>query len=100
MAEEDHRTKIVSEIDAEVGRLDILINNAGINELNTLTDISLEQWNKLVNVNLSDAFLNIQACAPLMKRSGGGSIVNLGSTAGIMGHPIVAYSSSNEALVG
>lgn len=100
VAEEDHWTQIVSEIDAEVGRLDILINNAGINVRNTLTDTSLDQWNKLLNVNLSGAFLGIQACAPLMKRSGGGSIVNIGSTAGIMGHPIAAYSSSKWGVRG
>lgn len=100
VAKEDQWARIVSEIESEAGRLDILINNAGINVRDTLTDTSLKQWNKLLDVNLTGAFLGIQACAPLMKRHGGGSIVNLGSTAGIMGHPIAAYSSSKWAVRG
>ncbi len=100
VAEADQWTRVLSEIESEAGRLDILINNAGINVRDTLTNTSLEQWNKLLDVNLTGAFLGIQACAPLMKRHGGGSIVNLGSTAGIMGHPIAAYSSSKWAVRG
>lgn len=92
--------KTVQEIEAEVSRLDILINNAGINVRNTITNTSQEEWDKILDVNLTGPFLGIRACAPLIKRSGGGSIVNIGSTAGIMGHPIAGYSSSKWGLRG
>lgn len=100
VAEAEQWSQVVSEIEAEVGQLDILINNAGINVRDTLSNTSLAQWNKLMDVNLTGAFLGIQACAPLMKRGGGGSIVNLGSTAGIMGHPVAAYSASKWGVRG
>ncbi|MDE8559362.1 SDR family NAD(P)-dependent oxidoreductase [Pantoea vagans] len=100
VADQEQWARVVSDIEAEAGQLDILVNNAGINVRDTLTHTSLEQWNRLLDVNLTGAFLGIQACAPLMQRGGGGSIVNLGSTAGITGHPVAAYSSSKWGVRG
>ncbi|WP_413735529.1 SDR family NAD(P)-dependent oxidoreductase [Sodalis sp. RH21] len=92
--------RVVGEIEAQAGRLDILINNAGTNVRHALTDTTREEWDLMLNVNLTGQFLGIQACAPLMKRGSGGSIVNLGSTAGIMGHPVAGYSTSKWGVRG
>ncbi|ANF57261.1 cyclopentanol dehydrogenase [Halotalea alkalilenta] len=92
--------RVVDEIEAQAGRLDILINNAGTNVRHALTDTTREEWDRMLNVNLTGQLLGIQACAPLMKRTGGGSIVNLGSTAGIMGHPVAGYSTSKWGVRG
>lgn len=91
---------VVATIEAEAGRLDILINNAGTNVRHNVSDTTREEWDRIINVNLTGQFLGIQACSPLMKRSGGGSIVNLGSTAGIMGHPVAGYSTSKWGVRG
>lgn len=92
--------RVVAEIEARAGRLDILINNAGANVRHALTNTTREEWDRMLNVNLTGQFLGIQACAPLMKQGGGGSIVNLGSTAGIMGHPVAGYSTSKWGVRG
>ncbi|MFK4274141.1 SDR family NAD(P)-dependent oxidoreductase, partial [Streptomyces milbemycinicus] len=92
--------RVISEVEAETGRLDILINNAGTNVRHSLTATSREAWDTILDVNLTGQFLGMQACAPLMERTGGGSIINIGSTAGIMGHPVAAYSSSKWGVRG
>lgn len=92
--------RVVREIEAKAGRLDILVNNAGTNVRHALTDTTREEWDRMLDVNLTGQFLGIQACAPLMKQTGGGSIVNLGSTAGIMGHPVAGYSTSKWGVRG
>jgi NAD(P)-dependent dehydrogenase (short-subunit alcohol dehydrogenase family) len=93
-------SRTVAHIDAGAGRLDVLINNAGINVRHQLTDTTSDEWDRIVAVNTKGQMLGMQACAPLMKRSGNGSIINLGSTAGIMGHPVAAYSASKWAVRG
>jgi len=98
----DARTwqSVVDEIGTQADRLDILINNAGTNVRHALTKTTREEWDRMLNVNLTGQFLGIQACAPLMKSTGGGSIVNVGSTAGIMGHPVAGYSTSKWGVRG
>ncbi|GAA3827250.1 SDR family NAD(P)-dependent oxidoreductase [Amycolatopsis tucumanensis] len=92
--------RLVGQLEEEAGRLDILINNAGVNVRHDLTGTSEDDWDRILNVNLTGQYLGMKECAALMKRSGAGSIVNLGSTAGIMGHPVAAYSSSKWGVRG
>ena len=82
------------------GRLDILVYNAGIINRSTIAGTSLEAWNRLLSVNLSGAFLGIQAAAPAMRATGGGAIVNIASHAGFTGHSDPAYTASKWALRG
>lgn len=83
------------------GRLDILVNNAGIILRTGVADTPVDKWRRLLEINLTGAFLGIQACAPVMKRSAaGGSIINISSIAGLSGYSDVAYSSSKWGLRG
>lgn len=82
------------------GALHILLNIVGSNELSMIPTIDLEKWNAIFEINVNSVVIGVQACAPLMKASGGGSIVNIGSVAGITGNFSTAYSSSKWALEG
>jgi 3alpha(or 20beta)-hydroxysteroid dehydrogenase len=80
--------------------LDVLINNAGTAHRFGLMETSLERFNEVLAINLTGPFLGMQALAPLMRDSGGGSIINIGSAAGMTGHFSAAYSSSKWGLRG
>ncbi|MSQ19798.1 MAG: SDR family oxidoreductase [Betaproteobacteria bacterium] len=83
------------------GGLHILVNNAGVSLRGKgMITTSLADWNRVLNINLTGAFLGIQACAPLMRDSGGGSIINIGSAAGMTGHFATAYSTAKWGLRG
>src|SRR5690242_8962481 len=63
--------------------LHILLNIVGSNELSMIPTVDLKKWNEIFKTNVNSVVIGVQACAPLMKESGGGSIVNIGSVAGI-----------------
>ena len=83
---------------AEHGRVDGLVNNAGIPLRARLLDVQLDDWNRVLAVNLTGALLGMQAVVPLMPA--GGSIVNIGSVAALTGHYTAAYTASKWALRG
>jgi NAD(P)-dependent dehydrogenase (short-subunit alcohol dehydrogenase family) len=91
---------LVQQVKTKYGALHILVNNAGTNELCALPNINFEQWDKVMAINVTGPMMGIQLCAPLMKESGGGSIVNISSLAGMQGTPNTAYSTSKWALNG
>lgn len=76
------------------------MNIVGSNALNMFPEIDIDQWNKIFEINVTGTPRGIQTCAPLMKDSGGGSIVNIGSVAGITGNFSTAYSASKWAVEG
>jgi len=82
------------------GRLDILVNNAGIINRTGVAATGFEAWNRVLAVNLTGAFLGIQAAAPAMRESGGGSIVNIASNSAFSGHADPAYTASKWGLRG
>jgi NAD(P)-dependent dehydrogenase (short-subunit alcohol dehydrogenase family) len=86
---------------AKIGRIDILVNNAGIAVRKSSLDITREEWDKVLAVNLSGLFLCSRAAARSMKRHGGGAIVNLASIMGFSGglFPNPAYQASKGAVV-
>lgn len=86
---------------AKFGGLHVLVNNAGISLRGVdLIGTKRSDWERVLAVNLTGPFLGIQVAAPVMRDSGGGAIVNIGSTAGINGHFAAAYSASKWGLRG
>jgi cyclopentanol dehydrogenase len=81
------------------GRIDILINNAGIFPGFTTTEsTTISLWDKVIAINLTGPFLGCQLCIPHMKKSGGGSIINISSIAGLVGGNGPAYTASKGGL--
>jgi NAD(P)-dependent dehydrogenase (short-subunit alcohol dehydrogenase family) len=91
--------RVMRETEAECGGLDILVNNAGIALLKDIEATSLDEWRKVHAVNLEGPFLGCKAAIGAMRRRGGGSIVNVSSIAGMIGHhSLAAYCSSKGGL--
>jgi NAD(P)-dependent dehydrogenase (short-subunit alcohol dehydrogenase family) len=90
----------VEQVKDEAGALHVLMNIVGSNALVRFPEVNIEEWNKIFEINVTDTLRGIQTCAPLIKDSGGGSIVNIGSVAGITGNFGTGYSSSKWALEG
>ncbi len=92
--------RAVSEVRNHFKRVDILFNNAGINVRKQPQDLSFEDWQTVLNVNLSSAFLMSKAVYPAMKHSGGGKIINIGSMTSIFGAAFAAaYASTKGGIV-
>lgn len=84
----------------QFGRLDILINSAGINIRGPIDEITLEDFNKVMNINVTGTWLCSRAVTPVMKKNGGGKIINLASTLGLVGlQNRTPYTSSKGAVV-
>lgn len=77
--------EVVSDVDRLYGRLDVLVSNAGIGIGAPIVEMSLEDWRRQVAVNLDGVFLSVKHCLPLMRRSGGGSVILMSSTSGLFG---------------
>jgi 2-deoxy-D-gluconate 3-dehydrogenase len=91
---------MVEEAAQRLGRLDILVNNAGTNIRKPPEEYSLEEWKLVLDTNLTSAFVASQAAYPMLKRSGGGKIVNIGSMMSIFGASFVApYGASKGGIV-
>ena len=91
---------LVAQTVEKFGRLDILINNAGIAIRKNPEDYSEEEWHRVMDTNMTSAFLCTQAAYPEMVKAGGGKIINIGSVMSIMGAPhATPYATSKGAIV-
>lgn len=93
--------KLVAEVLEEHGRLDYLVNNAGVVTEQRLGDVSVEDWHWQLAVNLSAAFFLSQAALAHMTQQRFGRVVNIGSVTALMGSPVqIAYSAAKGGIVG
>lgn len=85
---------------AAFGKLDVLVNNAGVFSRKPIEDIELDEWNWLMDVNLNGVFLGTKHAIGAMKKTGGGSIINISSVAGLVGMvaDTAAYAASKGAV--
>jgi NAD(P)-dependent dehydrogenase (short-subunit alcohol dehydrogenase family) len=95
--------RMVDEALRRNGRIDILVNNAGLYaslEMRTFTEIPLEEWNRVMEVNVASMFLTCRAVVPVMRELGGGKIVNISSGTPFRGVPfLLHYVTSKGAIV-
>ena len=96
---EDEWDAAVQSVVASFGKLDILVNNAGIWRRGHVLETSSDQWDDIMDVNAKGVFLGTKAAIPEMRKAGGGSVVNISSTAGLVGSKTsAAYSASKGAV--
>ncbi|MCL2535017.1 MAG: SDR family oxidoreductase, partial [Nocardiaceae bacterium] len=93
-------TRVIDEIRSTKGELGGLVNNAGISRRREFMDTPDDVWELTMRINLFGPFYGMKAAAPLMRESGGGSIVNISSISGQVGYFSPAYASSKCGLTG
>jgi len=101
VSSEDQVRKLERDVAGAFGKVHILINNAGINVRKPLVEFTLEEWQRVLNTNLTSVFLMCRSFIPHMKGSGYGRIINMSSIMGWVSLPgRAAYSASKTALLG
>jgi meso-butanediol dehydrogenase / (S,S)-butanediol dehydrogenase / diacetyl reductase len=90
----------VHAVDQHFGRIDALVNNAGVAVFKRIGQTSFEEWRRVMATNLDGPFLCTQAVAPVMLRGGGGAVVNIASISGLRASTLrVAYGTSKAAII-
>jgi NAD(P)-dependent dehydrogenase (short-subunit alcohol dehydrogenase family) len=96
----DDVKKMIDETIKFGGKIDVLVNNAGIDPAGSIADIEIDLWKKVLDVNLNGPFLCMKAAIPHMIRQGGGSIISIASLAGVRCLPSMpAYCASKGGLI-
>ncbi|MCC8164319.1 MAG: glucose 1-dehydrogenase [Lachnospiraceae bacterium] len=98
-SEEDWQKAIQAAV-AETGKVDVLINNAGINIRKPVEEMSIDEWMTMMKINTGGVFLGIKYAIPQMRAQGGGSIINTSSVCGLVGHKYTpeAYTATKGAV--
>ena len=90
VANEDAWVSVLTEVRSRFGKLHVLVNNAGIAIASSVLTMTLADWRRQQAINLDGVFLGVKHSLPLMRESGGGSIINISSLAGLKGSPTLA----------
>ena len=91
--------RVVDEVQAALGAPDVLVNNAGIYQIEPVDEMSVADWRRLMDINVTGVFLGMKHCTPLMREQGQGSVINLSSVAGLVGlSGHTAYGASKGAV--
>lgn len=98
-SEEDWEA-VVAAIVKSTGKIDVLVNNAGINIRKPLEEMALSEWNTMMLVNVGSVFLGAKYVIPVMRKQGGGAIINTSSVCGLIGHRYTpeAYTTTKGAV--
>jgi 2-dehydro-3-deoxy-D-gluconate 5-dehydrogenase len=100
LTREDDCRRIAGETAARMGALHILVNNAGTNIRKPIHEYTLAEWHRVLDTNLTSAFLCSHAAYPLLKQAGGGKVINIGSMMSIFGASFApAYAASKGGIV-
>ena len=100
VADEGSWKEVVAAALGRFGKLHVLVNNAGTIARQGIADTTVDAWNRTLAVNLTGPMLGMKHCAPAIRDSGGGSIINISSTAGLTAHDDAAYTASKWGLRG
>lgn len=102
VAQSEDVRRLIERAIERFSRIDVLVNNVGIVEVGGPVEYPLEKWNRALSVNVTSMFLTCKYTIPHMERQGGGSIVNIGSIAGVRytGVPYIAYYATKAAILG
>ncbi|AZS83021.1 SDR family oxidoreductase [Streptomyces griseoviridis] len=99
VTDEDGWSAAVAGVERRHGRLDVLVNNAGLISYEPIETLTLDEWNRVVGVDQTGVFLGMRAAIPALRRAGGGSIINLSSAWGVVGGVGThAYHASKGAV--
>lgn len=100
VSEVEDVTRAFTQLDELIQGLDVLINNAGISMRHTFSEITPEEWQRVIDVNLNGVFYVAQQAARRMLEAEGGVIINMGSTNGLVGYPYYAdYNASKAGVI-
>jgi len=99
VTQETQWSRAVDETRRAFGKLDVLVNNAGVGRAGDVEHETLQAWRDLLAINLDGVFLGIKHAIPPMREAGGGSIINLSSIEGLVGDPsLAAYNASKGGV--
>lgn len=94
-------TAMVHDAAKQFGAIDVIVNNAGIQNVQPVEDFDPEKWNRIIDINLNAAFHTVRAAVPYMKKAGWGRIINIASAHGLVASPFKsAYVAAKHGIVG